>query len=242
MHDGWRAFIIERRNQRLAHFELGDHSFDIEVRINPEGFGRSPDRLLIARGEGAQRVLDPVAQLPGDLFGNVDRILGNEIDAHPLRPDQPHHLLDLVEQRLGRVIKQQVRLVKEEHQAGLFGIAHFGQRLEQFGQQVEQESRIELGALHQLVSGQDVDHPLAALVDADEIVDLERRLAKKLGGTLAFEGQQLPLDRANRGFGDIAIGGCQFAGMLGAGDQRLLQVIEIEQQQAVVISPFEGNR
>ena len=131
--------------------------------------------------------------------------------------------------------------IEEEHQGRLFGIADFGQGFEQLGQQIEQEGGVKLGVLHQLVGGEDVDHALAVLVHADEIVDLEGWLAKEPIGALAFEGQQLALDRADRGLGNIAIGRGQLAGILGAGHQRLLQIIHVEQQQAVVVGPLESD-
>src|SRR5438067_6070027 len=62
--------------------------------IDPESLGRGLDRLLVARGEGAQGMLHPVAELPGDFLGNVNRVLRDEIDADALGADQPHHLLD----------------------------------------------------------------------------------------------------------------------------------------------------
>ena len=66
------------------------------------GFGRNVSaaalhRFLIARREGAQRVLDAVAELPEHRVGNVERILRDEIDADALRADQPHDLLDLLQ-------------------------------------------------------------------------------------------------------------------------------------------------
>src|SRR5688572_31037869 len=48
--------------------------------------------------------------------------------------DQAHHLLDLVEQRLGRFVEQQVRLVEEEDQLRLLHVAYFRQVLEELGQ------------------------------------------------------------------------------------------------------------
>ena len=89
--------------------------------IGAEGIGGGLHRLLVARGEGAQRVLHAVAELRQNLVGNVERVLGDEIDPDALGADQPHHLLDLVEQRLGRIGEQQMRLVEEEHQLGLVG-------------------------------------------------------------------------------------------------------------------------
>ena len=46
----------------------------------------------------------------------------------------PHDLLDAVQQRLGRVVKQQMRFVEEKHQLWLVEVANLGQLLEQFGQ------------------------------------------------------------------------------------------------------------
>jgi hypothetical protein len=134
-----------------------------------------------------------------------------------------------------------VGLIKEEHQLGLVRIAHFGQRLEQFGQQPQQERGVKLGALHQLVGGEHVDHAPAGLVAADEVVDFKRRLTKEPVRTLAFERQQLSLDRADRGLGNVAVSGGKVTGIFRAGDQRLLQIVHVEQQQAVVIGPFERD-
>ena len=61
---------------------------------------RGLDRLLVARREGAQRVLHAVAELAEHRVGNVERILRDEVDADALGADQPHDLLDLLEQRL----------------------------------------------------------------------------------------------------------------------------------------------
>ena len=84
-------------------------------------------RLLVARRVGAQRVLDAIAELAEHGVGHVDRVLRDEIDADALRADQAHDLLDLVEQRLGRIVEQQVRLVEEEDELRLCRIADFGQ-------------------------------------------------------------------------------------------------------------------
>ncbi len=80
------------------------------------------------------------------------------------------------------------------------------------------------------------------IVALEQIVDLECGLTEELVRALALESEQLALDRADRRARDVAIFGHQFAGVLGAGYQRLLQIIEIEQQQAVVVSIFEGDR
>jgi hypothetical protein len=101
------------------------------------------DGFLVARGEGAQGVLDAVAELAEDLFRHIQRVLRDEIDADALGADQADDLLDLVGQRLRRIGKQQVGFVEEENELGLVEVAGFRQLLEQFGEQPEQEGRVE---------------------------------------------------------------------------------------------------
>ena len=91
--------------------------------IGPERLGRGRNCLLVARGEGAQRMLHAVAKLAEHPVRHVDRILRHEIDADALGADQPHHLLDLVHQSLRRVIEEQMRLVEEEHELRLRQVA-----------------------------------------------------------------------------------------------------------------------
>src|SRR3546814_9925469 len=126
---------------------------------------------LVARRVGAQGVLDTVAELPCDLLGNVDRVLGHEIDTDALGTDQPYHLLDLLLERLGGVLEQEVRLVEKEAELRLGKVADLRQLLEQFRKQPEQESSIELWARHQLVGGQTVDVAEPLLVSLPQVGD-----------------------------------------------------------------------
>ncbi len=112
------AVAFQKRHQRLALAEFHDDLGGVELRIGPERLRGRRDRLLVARRERAQRMLHAVAQLGEHLVRHVDRVLRHEIDADALRADQPHHLLDLVHQRLRRVVEQQMRLVEEEHELG----------------------------------------------------------------------------------------------------------------------------
>src|SRR3546814_7488096 len=68
-----------------------------------------------------------------------------------------------------------MRLVEEEDELRLVGVADFGKRLEHLRQQPEQEGRIELRARHQFVGGEDVDIDAAILVGADHVLNVERR-------------------------------------------------------------------
>ena len=79
-----RAVLEQRRDERLADRQLGDRGGNVEIGVDAEGLGRGLDRLLVARGERAQRVLHAVAELAGHLLGNVDRVLRDEIDADTL--------------------------------------------------------------------------------------------------------------------------------------------------------------
>ena len=116
------------------------------------GFGRSVSaadlhRPLIARREGAQRVLDAVAELPEHGVGNVRRVLRHEIDADAFGSDQAHDLLDLLDQRGRRVREQEMRLVEEKDEPRLLGIANLRQPLEELGQHPEQKRRVQLRAI-----------------------------------------------------------------------------------------------
>src|SRR3546814_12686488 len=73
------------------------------------------------------------------------RIVRDEIDADALGPEQAHHLFHLVQQGLWCILEQQMRLVEEEDQFRLVGIAHRWKRLEQLRQQPEQEGAVEPG-------------------------------------------------------------------------------------------------
>ena len=179
---------------------------------------------------------------PSTASGNVERILRHEVDAHALRADQPHHLLDPVQQRLRRVVEQQVRLVEEEDELRLFRIADFRQVLEQFGQHPEQERRVELGRRHQLVGGQDVDHALAAGTGLDQVVEVEHRLAEELVAALLLEREQrragwrrpTPRRRCRSRSGTSARCRRRIAARA--------QVLQVEQQQAVVVGDLEDQR
>src|SRR3546814_5148594 len=90
-------------------------------------------------------MLHPVAKLACDIFRHVHRILRDEIDADALGPDQAHHLFHLVQQGLWCILEQQMRLVEEEDQFRLVGIAHIWKRFEQVRKQPEKEGEVEIG-------------------------------------------------------------------------------------------------
>ena len=207
MDDRWCAVFQQSRDQRFSHTQFGNRLLDIQIGIDAKRVGGRLDRFLVARGERAQSMLHPVAELASNLLRNVDRVLGYEKNADTLGPDQAHDLFNLVFQRLGRIVEQQMRFVEEENQLRFGRIADFRQGFEQFGEQPEQKGGIEFRAAHQLIGGENVDIAATLIVAFEEIVDFERRLAEKLASALAVQLQQLALDRANAGLGHIAIFG-----------------------------------
>jgi hypothetical protein len=75
----------------------------------------------------------------------------------------------------------------------------------------------------------------------DQVADLQRRLTEKPVTTLRFEAQQLSLDRAHRLRRHIAIAGRQSLGVISAIDEHLLQVLQVQQQQALIVGHPEGD-
>src|SRR6185312_4894290 len=106
LHDRRLALFIEGGNQSFADAELHDRLLGVE---------------------GAERVLDAVAELTRHRVGHVERILRDEVDADALRPDQAHHLLYFLQQRLRRILEQEMRLVEEEDELWPVGVAYFRQ-------------------------------------------------------------------------------------------------------------------
>ena len=175
-------------------------------------------------------MLYPVAELGQHLVRNVDRILGDEIDPDALGADQAHHLLDLLHQRLGRVIEQEVGFVEKEHQLRLRRVADLGQMFEQLRQHPQQERRIEFRALHQPVGNQDVDHPTPVPIRPHEIVQRQRGLAEKLVAALVFQHQKLALDGSDRLFRNVTVLRCQLGRMLGDKGEDGSKILHVEQQ------------
>ena len=135
LYDAGHAFFIKERHQCLAHAQFGNRLRHIQIWVTAEGFGGGAHGFLIARGKGAQGVLHAVAELAEHGVGQIERVLGNEINAHAFGTDQAHHLLDLLEQGVGCVVEQQMSLVEEHDEFGFVQIACFRQGFEQFGQE-----------------------------------------------------------------------------------------------------------
>lgn len=160
--------------------KLGNRGLGVEVGIGAEALGGCLYALALGRRVGAQGMLDPATELSEHVLGQVARVLRDEIDADALRADQADNLLDLVDQRLRRIVEQQVGFVEEEDELGLVRVADLGEPLEQFSQQPQQEGGIQTRRVDQ---GGGIQHIyIAATVSADphEIGQLQRRFAENV--------------------------------------------------------------
>ncbi len=125
--------------------------------------------------------------------------------------------------------------VKEEDQFGFFGVAHFGQVFEEFGQKPEQKRCVKAWCAHQLVGGQDVDLSLTVCIGAHQVAQVQRGFAKEFRATLVFKDQQPSLDGPDRLDRDVPIAQGHAFPVFPQPDQHGLQVLEIKQRQAFFI-------
>ena len=151
-------------------------------------------------------------------------------DPDTLGADQADNLFNFIQQHLRRVVKQQVRFVKEEHQFGFFQIACFRQLFVQFREHPQQAGGVKLRHLVELLCAQNVDDAFAAAVGTHPVFDIQHWLAEEVFGTLLLQRQEPALNGAHRGAADIAVlvleGFGVIANVLGDG----AQIFEVEQQ------------
>ena len=138
-------------------------------------------------------MLNPVAELAKHGVGNIQRILRHEKYADAFGSDQPHDLLDAIEQSLWRIGEEQVRFVEEEYEFRFVRVTDFRQALVELGEQPEQQRCVEHRRLHQTVRREHVDDA-AASVGLQQVVDVEHRLADEFFRTLLFQHEQTSLD------------------------------------------------
>ncbi len=184
-------------------------------------------------------MLHPVAELSQHAVGDVRRALGHEVDTHPLGANESHHQLDLLQQRLGGVVEQEVRLVEEEDQDRLVRIPHLGQLLEQLGEQPEQEAGIEPAGLGQLARGQHVDVAVAGLVGLQQILNVQHGLAEEVIAPGALQSEQVAQDGADGGGRYVAVAGGEGLGVVPRELHHGPQILEIQQQQSFVVCHLE---
>src|SRR5690606_12488097 len=124
LHHSRTTLLVQERHQRLTNAKLRYCGLHIQLGVHTERFGCRTNRLLVARRERPQRMLNTVSELAKHLVRQVQRVLGHEVHSHSLRTNQAHYLLDLLTQRLRSVVELQVRLVKEERKSTRLNSSH----------------------------------------------------------------------------------------------------------------------
>ncbi len=238
---GRGALLAEHGHHGLADAEAGEEFFEVVGGVR-EGLHRRLQGLLVVRREGPERVLDPVAELREDVGRHVLRGLCDEEDAHAFRANQAHGLGDRVQERLGGVAEQQVRLVEEEHQPGLVGVADLGQVVEEVGQQPHQERREEQRFVLDRGQFQDRDDAPSVGRRPQQVGRVELGLAEEVRHALRLEGGQRAQDHPGRGGGQAA--DVLQLGPALVGDQERddrPEVLEVDQLQALGVGVVEDQ-
>src|SRR5579862_1530568 len=131
--------------------------------------------------------------------------------------------------------------VEKENQLGLFGIARFRQMFEQTGEHPQQERRIELGRLIELVGGKDIDDSVAIGIGLHPIVETESGLAEEFFSALLLNRDQTALDRADTRGGDVSVLRLKIFRVIADVLQHGLQIFEVEKEQTAVVGDFEDE-
>src|SRR5262252_7864365 len=82
----------------------------------------------------------------------------------------------------------------------------------------------------------------APAIGLQEVVDVEHRLADELVAALLLEREQAALDRADRRRRDVAVAGLERLRVVARVLQQRAQVLEVEEQEAVVVRDLEDER
>ena len=175
-------------------------------------------------------MLDSVGKLRKHIIRNIRRALRNEIHADALRSNQPNHLCNLLHQRLRRIVKQQMRFIKEEHQPRLFRIAHFGKTFEKLGQQPQKEGGIGRGVANQPHRVQDIDVSSTVDIGTHPIANIQRGFAEQHLSVLFFECKQSALDRADGRSRNIAVQCGIFGAIVRNIGKHRAQILQIQKQ------------
>ena len=241
-HRGRAAPLGEHRHHRLADAQLGEQFGQVVVLGLGIGANRLGQVAGIVRGEGAQRVLHPIAELAEHAVRHVGRHLGDEEDPDALGPDQPDGLGDLLQEGLGGVAEQQVRLVEEEHQAGLVRIPDLRQLVEQVGQQPHQEGGEQRGPVGDGRQLQGRDHPATVGVLPDQVGRLPLGLAEEHLAAGILQRDQGPQDHPGGRLAQPADAG-QLGLALVRGEEadQGTQILQVQQRQPGLVGVVEDQ-
>ena len=186
-------------------------------------------------------MLHPIAKLTENFLGKIGRILGDEIDSDPFGTNQTHHLLHLLEQRLGGIPKQQVCFVKEEDQLWFVQISSLGQSLKKFCHHPEQEGGIQGWLSEQADAVQDIDGSPSLRVQLHPVIDIQGWLPEEHLSALLFQGQQTAQDGPHALGGNGSILQSKLPGMIPHILDHGPQVLEIQEQQPLFIRDPEHD-
>ena len=112
--------------------------------------------------------------------------------------------VDRLEERLRRIREQQVRLVEEEDELRLVEVADLGQLLEELREQPHQRGREQRRPVLHRRELERADHTAAVGRCAQEVGDLEERLAEELVAAAVLELDERAQQDADRLAGDAA--------------------------------------
>ena len=186
-------------------------------------------------------VLDFVAELREDAVRDVRRVLGDEVDADTLRTDEFDDLLDLLEQFLGGVVEEHVRLIEEEDDLRLLGVADFGKGLIELGHHPQHEGGIHGRVVHELLAVEDVDLALAGRVGREPVVDVEGGLAEELVAAFGLERDDRADDGGEGLLRDVAVAQRVVLRVLADIGQHGAQVFGVDEEDALVIGDLEDD-
>jgi hypothetical protein len=168
--------------------------------------------------------------------------LGDEIDPDAFGADQADDLFDFFQQGGRCVVEQEMGFVEEKDEAGFFRVADLGQLLEELGEDPQQKCRVGLGRRHEPVGGQDVDLPFAREIGLDQIRQ------GQAGSPNSFSPPWLSSSSNPRWMAPMEAGrhlavlGLVLGGVVADVLEQGAQVLEVQQQQALVVGHAEHDR
>ena len=127
--------------------------------------------------------------------------------------------------------------VEEEDQFRLVRIPHFRELFEQFRQQPQQEGGIEFRAVDEAGGVQHAHDTASVGGGAHHVAQFQGRF------TFALHDQQVALQGAQRGRGDVAIFLAEFVAdfLVAHMGEQFAEVFQVQQQEAVIVGIFEGD-
>ena len=187
-------------------------------------------------------MLNAGAQLRQHCVGDVGGQLGAEEHPDPFGANQLHGLLDLLQKGLGRVSKQQVRLIEEEHQLGLVDIADLRQIGEQISQHPHQERREHHRTGGLFADFEERDDAASLVIDAEQIGRFDLGFPEERVAALGLKVDQRAQDHTGGRRRHPADRFQLFFALVAGevGDHRT-KVLEVQQRQTLLIGPVEDQ-